>query len=83
MTWTLSTIVAEIFYTVIGLLLGGGRVLLAMIFGSLSGAVIHSIRMRRGAGRKLAFGPYLAAGIWFSALFGEGFIAAYLGLFGL
>ena len=54
-----------------------------MIVGSLSGAVIHSIRMRRGAGRKLAFGPYLAAGIWFSALFGDAFIAAYLGLFGL
>lgn len=66
-----------------GLILGGGRVLLAMIFGSLAGCVIHSIRMRRGAGRKLAFGPYLAAGIWVSALFGERFIAAYLGLFGL
>ena len=66
-----------------GLLLGGGRVLLAMIFGSLAGAVIHSIRMRRGAGRKLAFGPYLAAGIWLAALVGEPLIRAYLGLFGL
>ena len=66
-----------------GLLLGGGRTLLAMLVGSLSGAVIHSLRMRRGAGRKLAFGPYLAAGIWVSALFGEWFIDFYLGLFGL
>lgn len=66
-----------------GLLLGGGRTLLAMLVGSLSGSVIHSIRMKRGAGRKLAFGPYLAAGIWVSALFGERFIDFYLGLFGL
>jgi len=66
-----------------GLLLGGGRVLLAMLIGSLSGAIIHSLRMRRGAGKKLAFGPYLAAGIWLSALFGDAFIAFYLGLFGL
>lgn len=66
-----------------GLLLGGGRVLLAMLAGSLSGAIIHSIRMKRGADRKLAFGPYLAAGIWFSALFGTQIIDAYLGLFGL
>ena len=66
-----------------GLLLGGGRTLLAMLVGSLSGSIIHSIRMKRGAGRKLAFGPYLAAGIWVSALFGEQFIDFYLGLFGL
>ena len=66
-----------------GLLLGGGRTLLAMLIGSLSGAIIHSLRMRRGAGRRLAFGPYLAAGIWLSALFGENFIRFYLGLFGL
>lgn len=66
-----------------GLLLGWPRILLAMIAGSVAGAVIHLARMRRGAGRKLAFGPYLAAGIWFSALFGERLIAAYLGLFGL
>lgn len=66
-----------------GLLLGWPRILLSMILGSVSGAVIHSIRMRRGAGRKLAFGPYLSAGIWASALFGERLILAYLGLFGL
>ena len=66
-----------------GLLLGWPRILLAMILGSLSGAVIHSLRMRRGAGRRLAFGPYLAAGIWVSALFGDALIAAYLALFGL
>lgn len=66
-----------------GLLLGWPKMLLAVLVGSLSGAIIHSIRMRRGAGRKLAFGPYLAAGIWFSALVGEPLITAYLSLFGL
>ena len=66
-----------------GLLLGGGRILLAMFLGSLAGSVIHTIRMKRGAGKKLAFGPYLAFGIWTSALFGAKFIDFYLGLFGL
>lgn len=66
-----------------GLLLGWPRILLAMLLGSLAGTVIHTVRMRRGAGRKLAFGPYLALGIGISALVGEGIIAAYLGLFGL
>lgn len=66
-----------------GLLLGGPRILLAMIVGSVLGVIIHSLRMRRGAGNKLAFGPYLAAGIWFAALFGQQTITAYLGIFGL
>ena len=66
-----------------GLLLGGGRILLAMFLGSFAGSVIHTIRMKGGAGKKLAFGPYLAFGIWASALFGAKFIDFYLGLFGL
>lgn len=66
-----------------GLLLGWQNMLLAVLVGSLSGAVIHSVRMRRGAGNKLAFGPYLAAGMWLAALAGEPLISAYLGLFGL
>ena len=66
-----------------GLLLGWSKMLLAVLVGSLVGAVIHSLRMKRGADRKLAFGPYLAGGIWFSALVGESLISAYLSLFGL
>ena len=66
-----------------GLLLGWPKMILAILVGSLSGALIHSARMKRGAGRKLAFGPYLAAGIWLAALVGQPLIDAYLGLFGL
>lgn len=66
-----------------GLLLGWSSMLLAVVIGSLSGAIIHSVRMRRGADRKLAFGPYLAAGIWIAALGGPQIVDAYFGLFGL
>ncbi len=66
-----------------GLLLGWQNMILAVLVGSLGGAVIHSLRMKRGAGRRLAFGPYLAGGIWLAALVGEKLIGAYLGLFGL
>ena len=66
-----------------GLLIGWQNMLLAVLVGSVSGAVIHSVRMRGGAGNKLAFGPYLAAGIWLAALAGGPIISAYLGLFGL
>ena len=66
-----------------GLLLGWQNMILAVLVGSFSGVVIHSVRMKHGAGKRLAFGPYLAAGIWFAALFGKQLISAYLGLFGL
>lgn len=66
-----------------GLLLGWQNMVLAVLVGSLSGALIHSARMKKGAGKKLAFGPYLAAGIWFAALFGNQLIQAYLSFFGL
>lgn len=66
-----------------GLLLGWQNMLLAVLVGSISGALIHSVRMRSGAGNKLAFGPYLAAGIWLAAMVGEPLIRAYLSLFGL
>jgi len=66
-----------------GLLLGWRLILLATVIGSVLGAVIHSLRMKKGAERRLAFGPYLSIGIWLSALFGDGLISAYLNLFGL
>lgn len=66
-----------------GLLLGWPRIVLSMLLGSVLGSVIHLIRMKRGAGKRLAFGPYLSAGIMLSAWFGNVMISAYLGLFGL
>lgn len=66
-----------------GLLLGWQRILLAVIIGTLAAIAIHGVRMLRGADHKLAYGPYLSAGIWISAIFGQGIISAYLSLFGL
>lgn len=64
-----------------GLLLGWMNILLAMTVGAVCGSVIHSVRMKKGAGKKLAFGPYLAFGIWVAAFFGDALWAAYLSLF--
>ena len=66
-----------------GLLLGWPRIVLSMLLGSILGSIIHLVRMRAGAGKRLAFGPYLSAGILLSAWFGNAMISAYLGLFGL
>ncbi len=65
-----------------GLLLGWEKILLAMALGCILGSVIHLTLMRvKGKDRVLAFGPYLALGIFLSMLFGEQMIAAYFGLF--
>lgn len=66
-----------------GLLVGWKNIVIGMFAGCIIGAVIHIVRMRRGAGRRLAFGPYLAAGTWLAALFGDMALGWYLGLFGL
>lgn len=69
---------------VCGLLLGWQKILLAFILGCILGSVIHVIRMRFfGAGRMLALGPYLSAGIFLSALFGEAWMAWYISLLGI
>ena len=52
-----------------GLLLGGERLMQALFLASLSGFLCHIFRMKFfGAGRELAFGPYLSAGIVLAAL---------------
>lgn len=62
-----------------GLFLGWKKILLAFVLGCILGAVIHVCRMRFcGADRKLAFGPYLAAGILAAALWGEPIIHWYI-----
>lgn len=63
-----------------GLFLGWKLILLAMALGCIIGSVIHVIRMIVSkVGRKLAFGPYLAAGIFLAMLWGDRMIQWYLG----
>jgi len=65
-----------------GLLLGAPKVFLGMLVGCALGVVIHSVRMKvSSASNKLAFGPYLAAGLFLAAVAGDPVITWYLGLF--
>lgn len=65
-----------------GLLLGAPKVFLAMLLGCALGVVIHSVRMKVSkADHRLAFGPYLAMGLFLSAVAGGPVITWYLGLF--
>lgn len=65
-----------------GLLLGAPKIFLAMLIGCLIAVVVHPLRMKlSGEGHSLAFGPYLAAGIFLSALAGEPVIAWYLSFY--
>lgn len=67
-----------------GLVLGAFPIILALIIGCIVGSVIHTtLVIAFHADRKLAFGPYLAFGIWFSMLFGEPVIQWYLAICGL
>lgn len=62
-----------------GLLLGWKCIVLAFFLGCIIGSVVHLLRMKlSGADRVLAMGPYLAVGIFISALWGEKIITAYL-----
>ena len=64
-----------------GLLLGWQKILLAFLLGCILGSVLHLLRMKvSGEGHILAMGPYLAAGIFLAALFGERWIDWYLSL---
>lgn len=67
-----------------GLLLGWQENLLAFVLGCIIGSVIHLMRMwLTKEGRELALGPYLAAGIAISALWGTDLIGWYLSLYAL
>lgn len=62
-----------------GAFLGVWPSILALWMACLLGAVIHSTRMKVSkVGHQLAFGPYLAIGILFSALYGEELIQRYM-----
>lgn len=67
-----------------GLLLGWQLNLLSFALGCILGSVIHLVRMRiSDEGNVLALGPYLAAGIAISALWGPEFITWYMSLYAL
>lgn len=62
-----------------GLLLGWQKILLSLFLGSLLGSVIHLSLMKwKGKGKVLAFGPYLAAGIFLAMAYGEQMLSWYL-----
>ena len=65
-----------------GLLLGWKNIILAFLLGCIFGSIIHIIRMRLSdEDHVLAFGPYLAGGIFIAALWGEKILSWYISLF--
>ena len=67
-----------------GLLLGWKHIILALALGSVAGSVIHIALMKlKNKNRVLAFGPYLAVGIFISMLYGDELIEWYLRFCGL
>ena len=68
---------------VCGLLLGWKLVILGFVLGCIIGSVVHIIRMKvSGEGHVLAMGPYLAAGVMISVLYGNQIINWYLSYLG-
>ena len=66
-----------------GLLLGWKLNILAFLLGCILGSVIHVIRMRvTKADHVLAMGPYLSLGLMITVLWGNEFLAWYLGVLG-
>lgn len=66
-----------------GLLLGWENMILALFIGAVLGAVIHILRMRfQKKDRVLAFGPYLAFGVFTAMLYGDGILSRRLLIFG-
>ena len=67
-----------------GLILGWERIILAFLLGCVIGSVVHTVRIKVSkAGRMLAMGPYLSAGVLLAALWGNAWINWYLSLLGL
>ena len=63
-----------------GLFLGWKSIILAFVIGCILGSVIHLIRMKVSKqDHVLAFGPYLATGIFIASMWGEDILNAYLG----
>ena len=61
-------------------------VIVIIIMSSFVGAILGSIFLllkKKGFNKQIPFGPYLAAGIWFSMLYGQNIIDWYLSYLGL
>lgn len=64
-----------------GLLLGWKLIILSFFLACILGAIIHSIRIKlSNESHELAFGPYLALGMFISLMWGNGMIGWYLSL---
>lgn len=67
-----------------GLILGWKNIILAFVLACILGSVIHSIRMKVSKRNNLlAMGPYLSAGVFIAALWGNHFWSWYLSCMGL
>ena len=65
-----------------GLFLGWKQITLGFFLGCIIGSIIHLCLMKfADKGRKLAFGPYLSAGMIVAMLAGDAMINWYLSLF--
>lgn len=64
-----------------GLLLGWQLNIIAFLLGCIIGSVIHlTIMAIKKAGRELAFGPYLSAGVFIAMIWGEQLVSWYLSM---
>ncbi len=67
-----------------GLLIGWKLNIVAFMMGCVCGSILHLIIMKIGGREhKLAFGPYLALGIYLAMICGEQLVGWYLGIMGL
>lgn len=65
-----------------GIFIGWKCAVLALMLGCIVGSIVHLLRMKfEDEGAVLAMGPYLAIGVYISAVFGTIAIDAYLTLF--
>ena len=67
----------------IGAFLGWERMVVAVIFAVVAGAVLGMLQLLILRENRLKFGPYLALGALMALLFSEQLVQAYRGLFGL
>ena len=67
----------------IGAFLGWERLVVAVVFAVVAGAVLGVLQLLIFKENRLKFGPYLAIGAVLALLFGSQLVQAYRGLFGL